>query len=83
MKGDWSLNQCVSVRKVNGFQCKAIAIKSSILDIAGISDPLLITIFGKVIFSLMQVTVVLFNLMAIYGSCDLYKQLSTVVITKL
>ena len=58
--------------KVNGFQCKAIAIKSSILDIAGIPDPPLITIFGKVTFSLMQATVISFNLIAIYGRSYLY-----------
>ena len=39
----------LSATKVNDFQCKAIARKSSILDIAGIRYPPLITIFGKVI----------------------------------
>ena len=53
--------------KVNGFQCKAISTRSSILDIADVPDPPLITIFGKVIFNLMQATVILFNLIAIYG----------------
>ena len=55
------------VTKVNGFQCKAISTKSSILDIADVPDPPLITIFIKVIFSLTQATVILFNLITIYG----------------
>ena len=37
----------LSAKKVNSFQCKAIATKRSILDIARVSDPPLITIFGK------------------------------------
>ena len=37
----------LSATKVNSFQCKAIATKRSILDIARVSDPPLITIFGK------------------------------------
>ena len=45
---------------VSGFQCKAIATKSSILDIADVPDAPLITIFGKEI-------VILFNLIDIYG----------------
>ena len=40
--------------EVNGFQYKAMATKSSILDIAGVPDAPLITIFGKVIFNLTQ-----------------------------
>ena len=48
-------------------QCIAIAIKSSILDIAGVVDPPLITVLGQVIFNLKQKTVILFNLIAICG----------------
>ena len=60
----------LSATKVNGFQYKAIATNSSILNIAGVPDPPLITIFGKVTFNLMQAAVILFNLIAIYGrSC--------------
>ena len=44
----------LSATKVNSFQCKAIATKSSILDIAGVPDPPLITIFGEVTFKLTQ-----------------------------
>ena len=40
--------------EVNDFQYKAMATKSSILDIAGVPDAPLITIFGKVIFNLTQ-----------------------------
>ena len=83
MKGEnGRFSQFVSATEVNGFQCKAIATKRSVLDIAGIPDPLRIITFGKVIFRLMQVTVILFNLMAIYRSRDLCKQLPTVVIRK-
>ena len=57
----------LSATKVNGFQRKAVATKSFILDIADVPDPPLITIFGKVTFNLTQVTVILFNLIAIYG----------------
>ena len=39
----------ISATKFYGFQCKAIAAKISILDIAGVPDLPLITIFGKVI----------------------------------
>ena len=56
-----------SATKVNGFQCRAIATESSILDIAGVPDPPLITIFSKVTFNLTQQTVILFNLIAIQG----------------
>ena len=58
--------------KLHGFQCKAIATKSSILDIAGIEDPSLITIFGKLTFSLTQATVSLFNSIAVLGRSYLY-----------
>ena len=49
-----------------------IATTSSILDIAGIPDPPLITMFGKLIFNLKQATVISFNLIVIYGSSYLY-----------
>ena len=62
----------LSATKVNGFQCKAIAINSSILDIADAPDPPLITIIGKVTFNLTQANVVLFNLIAVYGRSYLY-----------
>ena len=55
----------ISATNVNGFQCKAVAIKSCILDIADVPDPPLITIFGKVTFNLTQATVTLFNLIEI------------------
>ena len=48
----------LSETEVKGFQCKAIATKSSILDIAGAPDQPLITTFGKVIFNLRQATVI-------------------------
>ena len=51
--------------KLHGFQCKPIATKSSILVIAGVQDPALITIFGKLTFNLTQATISLFNLIAI------------------
>ena len=44
----------LSATKVNSCQCKDIATKRSILDIARVPNPPLITIFGKVIFNLMQ-----------------------------
>ena len=53
--------------KVNGFQCKAIATKSSILDIVGVPHSPLITIFGKETINLTQATASLFNLITIYG----------------
>ena len=53
--------------KVNDFWCKVISIKRSILDIADVTDPPLITIFGNVISNLKQATVILFKLIAIYG----------------
>ena len=37
----------LSATKVNGFQCKAVTTKSSILDIADVSDQPLITISGR------------------------------------
>ena len=52
----------LSATKVDGFLCKAVPAKSSILDIADVPDPSLITIFGKVTFNLTQATVILFNL---------------------
>ena len=62
----------LSVAKVNSFQCKAIATKSSILDTVGVPDPPLITIFCKVIFNLMQATVISFSLITIYRRSYLY-----------
>ena len=62
----------LSATKVNGFHCKAIAINSSIIDIAGVPDPPLITIIGKVTFNLTQANVILFNLIAVYGRSYLY-----------
>ena len=62
----------LSVTKVNGFQCKAIAINSSVIDIARVPDPPLITIIGKVTFNLTQANVILFNLIAVYGRSYLY-----------
>ena len=62
----------LSATQVNGFQCKAVATKSSILDIAEVTDPPLITIFGKVTFNLTQATVALFNLIVIYRRSYLY-----------
>ena len=62
----------VSATKVKGFQCKAVATKSSILDNTGVLDPPLITIFGKVTFNMAQTTVILFNLIVIYGRSYLY-----------
>ena len=44
----------LSAIKVNSFQCKAIATKRSVLDIARVPDPPLITTFGKVTFDLTQ-----------------------------
>ena len=42
----------LSATKVNGFQFKAVATKSSILDIAEVTETSLITIIGKVTFNL-------------------------------
>ena len=39
----------LSATKVNGFQCKVVAAKGFILEIVDVPDPLLVTIFGKVI----------------------------------
>ena len=64
----------LSATKVKGFQCKAIATKNSVLDIAGVPDPPLIAIFGRKIFDLTQGTVISFNLIAIYGRSHLYSQ---------
>ena len=44
--------------KVNSFQCKAIAIMSFSLDITGVPEPPLITLFDRVIFNLIQVAVI-------------------------
>ena len=55
----------LSATKVNGFQCKAIATNSTILDIAGVPDAPLIAIFRKVTFNLTQAAVILFYLIAI------------------
>ena len=52
----------LSATKVGGFLCKAVSAKSSILDIADVPDPSLITKFGKVTFNLTQATIILFNL---------------------
>ena len=69
----------LSVTKVNGSQCKAITTKSSILDIADVTDQPLITICGKVTFYLTHATVILFNLMAIYGGSYLYGNYEIIV----
>ena len=52
-------NVRLSAAKVNSFQCKSIATKRSILDIAHVPDPPLITILGKT-------TAILFNLISNY-----------------
>ena len=52
-------NVKLSAAKVNSFQCKSIATKRSILDIAHVPDPPLITILGKT-------TAILFNLISNY-----------------
>ena len=39
----------LTATKVKGFQCEAIATKSSTLDIPGVPDPRLITKFGKIL----------------------------------
>ena len=44
--------------KVNSFQCKAIAIMNFSLDITGVPEPPLITLFDRVIFNLIQVAVI-------------------------
>ena len=60
-------------QKLMGFNVRLnIATRSSILDIAGIPDPPLITMFGKLIFNLKQATVISFNLIVIYGRSYLY-----------
>ena len=61
--------------KVNGFRYKAIAKNSSILDIAGVPDPLLITILGKLTFNFTYATVILFSFIAIYDRSYLYGKL--------
>ena len=81
MKGEnGHFSQFVSATNVNDFHCKATTTKSSILDIACIPDPLLITIFGKVIFNLTQATVISFNLIAIYGRSDLHHNYVIIII---
>ena len=45
---------------------------SAILDITDVPDPPLITIFGKVAFNLTQATVILLNLITIYGRSYIY-----------
>ena len=55
----------LSATEVKGFQCKASATNSSILDITGVPDLPLITAFAKVIFNLTQATVISFILIAI------------------
>ena len=62
----------LSAIKIKGFQCKAIATQSSILDIVGIPNPPSITIFGKVSFNLTQATTISFNLIVIYRKSYLY-----------
>ena len=42
----------LSAKKVNDFQCKAITTNGSSLDFAGLPDPTVIKIFGKVISNL-------------------------------
>ena len=59
----------LSAAKVNQCQCKAASTKSSILDVADVPDPPLISIFGKVTFNL---AVILFSLIAVYRRSDLY-----------
>ena len=44
----------LSAAKVNSFMCKVITTTRSISDAARVSDPLLITILGKVTFNLTQ-----------------------------
>ena len=41
----------LSTTKANSFQSKAVATKRSILDIARVPDPPLITVFGKATFN--------------------------------
>ena len=65
----------LSATEVKGFQCKAIAKKSSALDIPGVADPPLITTFGTRNFSLTQTIVISFTLIAIYGRSYLYGNL--------
>ena len=55
----------LSGTKIAGFQSKAIATKSSTLDILGVPDLPLTKVFGKVIFNLTQATVMPFNLIVI------------------
>ena len=56
----------LSATKVNDFQRKAVVTKISIVNIADIPVPPVITIFDKVTFNLTQATLILFNLIAIY-----------------
>ena len=59
----WRLSKIqLSATKVNGFQCKAVATKCFIIDIADVPDLTLITIFGKVTFYLTQATAILLKL---------------------
>ena len=62
----------LTATKVKGFQCEAIATKSSTLDIPGVPDPRLITKFGKESFDLTQTTVISFSLIAIHERSYLY-----------
>ena len=48
-------------QKCKDFPCKAFATKNSILDITGVPDPPPIVAFGKVIFDLVEGTVISFN----------------------
>ena len=54
----------LTATKIKGFQCEAIAAKSSNLDIRGVPDPRLITTFSKESFDLTQTTVISFSLIA-------------------
>ena len=51
---------------------KAFIVKGSTLDNPDVPDLPMVTTFDKVIFSLMQTTVISFNLIAIYGERYLY-----------
>ena len=52
--------------------CSCSYYSSMMLDIADVPDPPLITTFGKVIFNLVQATIISFNLIAIYGRRYIY-----------
>ena len=64
--------------KIDGFQYKAIATKSSIVDIAGVPDPAMITILGKVILILRKQLSSRSNNIAIYGRSYLQDNFETI-----